>query len=126
MKRFVIFLVIAILAYVAGSLYPWWSVAVVGFVVILIVPLRPPAAFVIGFLAVFVLWGSMAFYKGIMNDHILDTRISVLFLQRQAPWVITGITGVIGGLVTGTAAMTAAFLRTRKRPAPGDYSRTVL
>jgi len=126
MKRFVIFLVIAILAYVAGSLYPWWSVAVVGFVVILIMPLRPPAAFVIGFLAVFVLWGSLAFYKGIMNDHILDTRISVLFLQRQSPLVITVVTGVLGGLVTGMAAMTAAFLRTKKRTLPGGYSRTAL
>jgi hypothetical protein len=126
MKRFVIFLVIAILAYVAGSLYPWWSVAVVGFVVILIVPLRPPAAFVIGFLAVFVLWGSQALYRGIMNDHILDTRISVLFLQRQSPLIITVITGVLGGLVTGMAAMTAAFLRTKKRLPPGGYSRTAL
>lgn len=126
MKPFLIFLSIAVLSYLAGIWYPWWSVAVVGFAVILIVPLKPLGAFFIGFLAVFALWASLAFYQGIMNDHILDTRISEVFLGRASPLFITLVTGVIGGLVTGFAALTAAFLRAKKRTSQQAYPRTTL
>lgn len=117
MKAFVLFLLIAAGSFLAGIWYPWWTVAAVAFVVVLVVPLRPATAFLTGFLAVCALWASLAFYTGLMNDHILDTRIAQLMLHRDAPGAIALVTGAVGGLVAGFAALTAALLRSPKKPA---------
>lgn len=122
MKSFLIFLAIAILSYVTGLLHPWWTIAIVAFVVVLIIPLKPLGAFSIGFLAIFVLWSSLAAYRGLMNDHILDDRISQLFIQQSAPVVMVLITGFVGGLVAGCAALTASLLRTKKKTRTTGYN----
>lgn len=122
MKPFLIFLIIALLSYLAGIWYPWWSVAVVAFAVVLIVPLRPAGAFVIGFLAVFALWASLAFYQGLMNDHILDTRIAQLIVHQRSPLVMVLVTGLTGGLVAAFAALAAACLRAGRRSDKQSYA----
>lgn len=121
MKAFIVFLIIGILSYIVGIFYPWWSIAVVAFVVTLIVPQKPFIAFLTAFLAVFVFWFSMAFFIDLSNDHIMGNRIAVLFLHTPSSIIMAVISGVIGGLVAGLAAMTASFLRV-KRPAPGGVT----
>jgi hypothetical protein len=124
MKAFIIFLVIGILSYVVGLYYPWWSLAVVAFVVTLVVPQRPFAAFLTAFLSVFVFWFSLAFFKDLANDHILADRISNLFLKAEYPAVIAAIAGLIGAVVAGFAALSASYLRTKKRVRRAHFDRT--
>lgn len=119
MKAFILFLVIGILSYVAGIFYPWWSVAVVAFVVTLIVPQKPFAAFLTAFLAIFVFWFSLAFFIDLSNDHIMGNRIAELFLQSSSSVIMAVISGAIGGLVAGLAAVSASCLRTKKRQPSG-------
>lgn len=121
MRTFLIFLSIAVLSYLAGIWYPWWSVAIVAFVVILLAPLPPWGAFITGFLAVFLLWGTLAFYQALMNDYILAGRMARLFVHRDATVVLLVITGAVGGLAAGFAALAAACLRSRPRPAVPAY-----
>lgn len=115
MKAFIIFLVIGILSYVAGLFYPWWSLAVIAFLITLVVPQRPFPAFLTAFLSIFVLWFSMAFFIDLSNDHIMGNRIAELFLHAPSSILIAVISGVIGGIVAGLAAVCASFLRTPGR-----------
>jgi hypothetical protein len=117
MKGFILFLVIGALSYIAGWWYPWWSIAVVAFLITLVVPQRPAAAFFTAFVSIFVFWFSLAFFQDLTNDHILSSRISELFLQVQSPLAIAAVSGLIGGLVAGMAALSAAFLRYRPKKA---------
>jgi hypothetical protein len=115
MKAFIIFLLIGVFSYVAGLWYPWWSIAVVSFIVTLVIPQKPAASFFIAFLSIFIFWFSLAFFKDLANDHILAGRMSELFLHSRSPFLIAAVTGLIGAIVAGLAALSAAFLRTGKR-----------
>jgi len=60
------------------------------------------------------LWGGLAFWIDVKNDSILSVRISQLMGIGNNPVILILITGLIGGLVGGFAAMSASFLRSRK------------
>lgn len=115
MKSFIVFLIIGILSYLAGLYYPWWSLAIVAFIITLIIPQKPVISFFTAFLSLFVLWFSMAFFKDMANDHILGNRVSELFLKTQSSVVLAVITGFIGAVVSGFAALSASFLRVKKK-----------
>ncbi|MGH2643416.1 MAG: hypothetical protein ACRDE2_05675 [Chitinophagaceae bacterium] len=114
MKTIIAFLLIGILSYITGLYYPWWSLAVVAFVITLIIPQKPFASFLTAFVSLFVLWFCIAFFKDLANDHILGNRISELFLQKKSPVLLAVITGFIGAIVAGFAALSASFLRAKK------------
>lgn len=124
MRSILAFLLIGILSYITGLYYPWWSLAVVAFVVSLIIRQRPVASFFTAFVSLFVLWFSLGFFQDMANDHILGNRMSELFLQVKSPVLLAVITGFIGAIVAGFAALSASFLRTGekvdKQAHPGD------
>ncbi|MBS0029786.1 hypothetical protein ACTJJ0_16725 [Chitinophaga sp. 22321] len=114
MKSFAHFLLILIVAYVAGMVLPWWSVALVAFLVTLLMPLSPGKSFFSAFLSIFVLWMILAFYTDVRNDHLLANRMSEMILKVRSAPLMGVVSGVLGGLVAGFAASTAAFLRAAK------------
>lgn len=115
MRSILVFLLIGILSYITGLYYPWWSLAVVAFVVSLIIRQKPVASFFTAFISLFVLWFSLALFRDMANDHILGNRMSELFLQVKSPVLLAIITGFIGAIVAGFAALSASFLRIKKR-----------
>ena len=114
MKFFVSLLLIAFLSFVAGLFLPWWSIALVAFLVIAVISLSPGRAFLVGFLSIFLLWGIMSFVISQNNDHLLASKVSPLILKMDNAFLLILVTALIGGLVAGFAALTASFLR-RKR-----------
>ncbi|MFY0255826.1 hypothetical protein ACDQ55_17935 [Chitinophaga sp. 30R24] len=117
MKSFAHFLLILIVAYVVGMVMPWWSVAVVAFLVTLLLPLAPGKSFFSGFIGVFVLWLILAFYMDVRNDHLLANRMSQMILQIKSAPLIGVVSAFLGGLVAGFAALTAAYIRAPKNAA---------
>lgn len=115
MKSFAHFLTILILAYVAGMVLPWWSVALVAFIVTLVMPLSPGKSFFSAFMAIFVLWMVLAFYLDVRNDHLLANRMSEMILKVRSAPLLGVISASIGALVAGFAACSAAFLRAPKK-----------
>lgn len=111
MKFFISILLIALLSYCCGVYFPWWTIAVVGFIVLLLLPQPPASAFLSGFIAVFLLWTVLAALISTANGGILAGRIGLLLGIGKSPVALALITGVIGGLVTGLAALSAAYLR---------------
>ncbi len=111
MKFLVNLLLIAFLSFVACLFLPWWSIALVAFLVIALIPLSPGRSFLVGFLSIFLLWGIMSFVISQNNDHLLASKASLLILKMDNPFLLMLATALIGGLVAGFAALTASFLR---------------
>ncbi len=113
MKIIVSIVLTAFLAYVVGlySTLPWWLFAVTSFLVALAVNQKPGKSFLAGFLGLFLLWAVLAFMKDAANDHILSGKVAQLLLKSSSSIAIILITGVVGGLVSGLAALTGSYLR---------------
>ena len=103
-------LLIAAGAALAEYFLPWWSLAVVAFLVALLIVLRPGKAFLAGFLAIALLWTGWALFRDIPNHQILSTRMARLFgLPHSALFLL--VTAFVGGLVGGLAGWSGALVR---------------
>ncbi|MEO8962102.1 MAG: hypothetical protein ABI325_09485 [Ginsengibacter sp.] len=104
-------LLILLFSFLACLYFPWWSIAVIAFVVSLLIPQKPGVAFFSGFAALFLLWGILSFWISTNNEHILAHRVSLLILKTDSPFLLILITALIGALVGGLAALTGSFIR---------------
>jgi hypothetical protein len=113
--RFVLsVLLTAVLSFLTGLFLPWWSIAVIAFLVGLLIPQRMGMAFLAGFTGIFILWGVLALWIDIKNNSILSHKISELFKLGGSSVLLILVTAFIGGLVGGFAAIAGNSLR----PAP--------
>lgn len=113
MKFIISFLLMALLGFAACLYLDWWGIAISSFIVAVLIPQRPGIAFFTGFLSLFILWGGLAFWISNNNDHILAHKISVLLLSQDNPYLLIIVTGLIGALVGGFAALTGSYLRAK-------------
>jgi hypothetical protein len=111
MKFLVSILLIALLSFAVGLYLPWWSLALVAFLVAALIHQKAGRAFLSGFLALFLLWGIMAFIIDQRNQHILSTKIATLLPLAGSYILLIFITALIGGLVAGFAAMAGSYLK---------------
>ncbi len=114
MKFFISLILTALLSFAACLYLPWWSIAIVAFLIAALIPQRPVKAFFAAFIALFLLWGGLSFWISSNNDHILAHRVSQLILKMDSPYMLILATAVIGALVAGCAALTGSFLRRSK------------
>jgi len=114
MKFLISFILIALLSFAACLYFPWWSIAIVAFIVAVIIPQHPGKSFLTGFLALFFLWGALACWISEKNENILAHKISMLVLKMDSPFILVLATALIGALVAGLAALSGSFLRNRK------------
>ncbi|MFV0604233.1 MAG: hypothetical protein ACK5NK_00190 [Niabella sp.] len=103
-------IIIAIASFFAGLYFPWWSIAIIAFAVAFVLPQSPAASFITGFLGVFALWVILAAFINSSNAGILATRIGNLLKVGGAPSIVILVTGFVGGIVSGLAALSASFL----------------
>jgi hypothetical protein len=105
-----LFLIILILSFASGFFLPWWVVAIAAFLAALFAGKTARQAFISGFGAVFIVWVVLALFKSIPNDHILAKRIAALF-HLPSWWLILVVTGIVGGLVAGFAALSGLLVK---------------
>ncbi len=116
MKFITALLLTALLAFAAG-LYgslPWWSFVVTSFVVSVAIHQKAGKAFLAGFSGLFLLWAVIAVMKDAANDHILSTKVAQVLHLGGSYIVLILITGIVGGLVSGLAALAGSFFRAKK------------
>lgn len=113
MKFIVSILLTALLSFALCLFLPWWFIAIAAFIVAVCIPQKGGRAFLSGFLALFLLWGIMSFMLSNANDHLLAHKVSLLILKADNPYILILVTGLIGGLVAGLAALSGSFLRRR-------------
>lgn len=111
MKFLISVITIAIISFTAGLYLPWWSIAIVSFMIALLIHQRPLASFIAGFTGIFVLWMIIAAFINTANNSILANRIGEMLGIGQNPALLIFITALIGGLVAGFAALSASYLR---------------
>ncbi|UEG48912.1 hypothetical protein LK994_09705 [Ferruginibacter lapsinanis] len=111
MKFIVSIVLIALLSFAACLYLPWWSIAIVAFMVAALIPQNPGKAFLSGFIALFLLWGRLAFVISANNEHLLAHKVSVLILKMDSPYLLVFVTALIGALVAGLAALSGSYLR---------------
>ena len=113
MKLFISIIVTALLSFTAGLYLPWWSIALAALLVAALIPQRPFRSWITGFLAVFLLWGGMAFWIDIRNQHILSAKLAEIFPLGGSSILLVLVSALIGGLVAGFAALTGSYIRKR-------------
>ena len=111
MKFIVSLILMAVLSFAACLYLPWWSIAIVCFLVTALIPQRPGIAFLCGFLSLFILWAGLSFWISNNNAHVLAHKISVVILKKDDPNLLILVTGLIGAIVGGFAALTGSLLR---------------
>jgi hypothetical protein len=104
-------LLIIVFSFIAGKYLPWWSIAVVSFLVLLILPQGLGRSFLAGFLGIFILWFILAFIIDNKNAHVLSLKISALFKLGDASILLVLVTAFTGAIAGGFAAMTGSSLR---------------
>ena len=114
MKFIATIILIALLAFVSGLYLPWWSIALAAFVISLIFRQPPGKSFLAGFLGLFLLWAGLALFIDSPNQHILSKKIAEVLPLGGSSTLLILVTGLVGGLVGGFAALTASYLNKKK------------
>ena len=117
MKFIASVLLTALLSFVACLYLPWWSIAVAAFIVSALIHQQPGKAWLSGFLALFLLWIILAYWRDSMNDGILSHRIAEIFPLGGSSTLLILVTGIVGALVGGFAAVSGSYLRKMGNPA---------
>ena len=109
--KFIIALVLtALLGYLFPMFLPWWSFAITSFLVAAFIRQRPWKSFLAGFIALLLLWGIYATAIDSANQHILSTKVAQILPFKGSYLALTVATAIIGGLLSGMAALTGSYL----------------
>lgn len=112
MKFLTQFLVILLLALALEMFLPWWSIALAAAVGGYF--FKSSGNFVVGFLAIAVLWLVKALWIDMSAAVPLAERVSkILMVNNKA--LLFLVTAVIGGLVGGFASLTGSLLHKKKK-----------
>jgi hypothetical protein len=111
MKFIVSIVLTALLSFVACLYLPWWSIAVVSFLIPMIIFQKPYMAFITGFVSLLLLWGGLAWWISTANNDLLAHKISVLVIKADSPFLLIGLTALIGAVVAAFAALSGSLLR---------------
>ena len=111
MKFIVSILLIALLSFAAGLYLPWWAIAPVAFLVSALIPQRPGVAFLSGFIAIFLLWGLLAWNIDMSNGSILSVKIAEIMHLGASSLLLILVTALVGALVGGSASLSGSYLK---------------
>ena len=111
MKFLVATVLTALLAFISGLFLPWWGIAITSLLVAVLVHQKTGKAFLSGLLGVFILWAGLAWWIDMKNNGVLSKKIASVLPLGGSSLVLILVTGLIGGLIAGMAAMSGSFLR---------------
>ncbi|MGB5430549.1 hypothetical protein [Eudoraea sp.] len=99
------FIATLVLAVVFSFFLPWWSAMLAAFITAVVFSLKGAAVFFTPFLAVFVFWAGYSFLLANGNNFILAKKIAVLLPLGGSPFLLILVTGIVGALAAGVAAI---------------------
>ena len=118
MIKFLVSLILVILlayaAYLYNNILPWWGVAVAAFLAGTAVPQKPWLSWLAGFTGIFALWAILAAIASNNNAGLLAGKMANILPLNGNTTLLFLVTGLVGALVGGFAALTGAYLR--KKP----------
>ena len=108
-------LLTASLSFIAGLYLPWWSIAIVAFLVALLIKQKIGLAYLAGFTGIYFLWGGLALLIDIRNKSLLSHKIAQVLPLNGSSFYLIMVTAFVGALVAGFAAMSGSSLRPMER-----------
>jgi hypothetical protein len=113
MKFLVATVLTAILAFIVGllSFSPWWGFAITSLLVAVLVHQKGGKAFLAGFLGLLLLWAGLAWWIDMKNNGVLSSKIATVLPLGGNAILLILVTGFVGGLVAGMAALSGSYLR---------------
>lgn len=106
MNFIIIFIATAVFQFFA----PWWTIALIPFLVCTWRPNSPLRSFVVSFAAIALLWFSYSLYLHVNSEGAMSNRIATIFSLPSGVWLLA-VTTLIGGIVGGLAGLTGTFVR---------------
>ena len=98
-------ILIAGITFILGMVQlPWWIGGLVALVIACVFSLDTGKAFIIGFVALFLLWLICSMTMDAGNDGLLSTKIAEL-IKLPNRWILIFLTGLIGGITGGLGAL---------------------
>jgi len=104
-------LLIGLFSFIAGMYLPWWSIAIVAFLVSLMIRQGRGRSFLAGFTGIFLAWMMIALWIDAKNESLLSKKIALLFPLGGSSILLILVTALIGALVAGFAALRGSSLR---------------
>jgi hypothetical protein len=111
MKFIVCVFLTALLSFVICLYLGWWSISIAAFIVSAFIYQPPRKAFLTGFLALFLLWGGLALFIDIKNEHVLSHKLATVLPFGGSSFIMILVTALIGALVAGFASLAGSYLR---------------
>ncbi|TAF52855.1 MAG: hypothetical protein EAZ62_05455 [Sphingobacteriia bacterium] len=113
MKTLVAIVLTAFLAFVLGlfTVLPWWTFVLTSALVAWLLKEKPGASFLAGFAGLFLLWGGLALKINMANESLLASKVAQILPLGGSAVALILLTAVLGGLVSGLAALSGAYLR---------------
>ena len=113
MKKLVFVLLIMVIALISQMFLPWWSIAIVCFLVCYFSSINKFMAFSGSLIGIFVLWVG----KAMIADGLFDTPVSEIvggILGNVSPSATYFLTGLVGGIVGGLSGLLGSWARSFK------------
>lgn len=121
MKTIFALIFMLILGTIVSLFLPWWTIAMVCFVVAMSCLDNSRDAAIAGFFSVFILWGFVALFKSYQNDFILLTRMAEL-LPIHNHLILIISTAFLGGVIGMLGSLSGVFLQSiNKKPRKEKY-----
>lgn len=112
MMRFIlVLLLVAIGSYFAITLFPWWIVMAISFLVVLLLPMKGGKAFLAAALGTALAYTLMSVQTDLANEHILSSKMGILIFHLSSYTLMIAVTALIGGITSGLGAWMASALR---------------
>lgn len=109
MKFLIAVLLTALLGFAFPLYFWWWSFAVTSCLVAFVMRQSPGKSFLAGFLAIAFLWAILAIILDTANNHLLSRKVALLLPFNGSGVALLLTTIIIGGLVSGMAALTGSY-----------------
>lgn len=111
MKFIVSIILTALLSFAAGLYLGWWSLAVAAFIVAALIPQKPWKAYLSGFIGLLLLWGILATWIDVKNQHILSQKMAQVFPLGGSATLLILVTALVAAIVAGFGALTGSYVR---------------
>ena len=111
MKFIISILLTALLAFAVGLQLPWWAISIAACVVAFAVPQKAFKSWLVGFIALFLLWAGLAIYANANGSQLMSNQIASILPLKGNTTILIVVTAFIGGLVGGFGALTGSLGR---------------
>src|SRR5262249_1999389 len=97
-----------------SHIVPWWGFAIGCFIVGASIPQKAWLSWLSGFAGLLICWGVLVVNMDQQNGGLLASKMAWVLPLKGSTSMLLAVTGFMGALIGGFAALSGAFLRKKK------------